>query len=69
VKSAWESGQVLDDVENPVRPRQRMLIVRINGYVCVAPYVTDGKTVFLKTLYQSRKYNEVYGGTDGKAER
>jgi len=68
VKAAWENGQVLEDAENPVRPGQRILVVRIKGYVCVAPYVTDGQNMFLKTLYQSRKYSEKFGEPDGKTE-
>ncbi len=62
VVSAIENGRVLDDVDHPDanRAHQRILIVEIGGYACGVPYVSDGKTTFLKTIYRSRDFQQVY---------
>ena len=44
-------------------PNQYLLIVEIDGYACVVPYVIDGKSCFLKTIYRSRKYQKKYLGS------
>jgi hypothetical protein len=65
VEGAIEDGRVLDDIPHPNSlkfPNQRMLIVRIGDQVCIVPYVTDGKTRFLKTIYPSRKAKRIYSG-------
>jgi hypothetical protein len=65
VESAIEAGNLLDDIPHPDPnrfPGQRMLIVRIGDQVCVVPYVVDGATRFLKTIYPSRKAKRAYGG-------
>ena len=65
VEAAIEDGHLLDDIPhpNPIKfPRQRMLIVRIGDLVCVVPYVQDGATCFLKTIYPSRKAKRGYKG-------
>jgi hypothetical protein len=41
--------------------RQRILVVEIDGYACAVPYVIDGKTMFLKTIYRSRELQKFYG--------
>ena len=41
---------------SPNRPWQRLMLFERRGYIWVVPYVEEGETVFLKTLYQSRKY-------------
>ena len=41
-----------------------MLIVSIGRQVCVVPYVCDGSSRFLKTIYPSRKAKRTYEGTD-----
>lgn len=51
-----EQQGVLDDIENPSAnfPHQRALIVAIDGYAVVIPYVLDGGTMFRKTAFNSR---------------
>lgn len=34
---------------------QRLLVVNIDGYAFVVPFIEDEKTVFLKTVFPSRK--------------
>lgn len=62
---AVAESRVLADVahENAVRYlNQRMLVVEIDGYAWVTPYVTDGERPFFKTLFPSRKLNRRYLG-------
>ena len=39
---------------------QRVLVVLIDGYACAVPYVVDGETRFLKTIYRSRALQRKY---------
>ncbi len=57
-----EQYGVLDDIENPSAnfQHQRALVVAINDYAVVVPYVTDGETKFLKTAFPSRKATKLY---------
>ena len=57
---AIEEGRVLDDLPNPVRAGQRILVLEIDDYAYVVPYVTDGDTIFLKTMFPSRKHTAQY---------
>jgi hypothetical protein len=62
VISAIETGRVLDDLEHhhENRNQQRLLIVDIDGYACVVPYVRDERQMFLKTIYHSRAMQKRY---------
>ena len=57
---AIEEGRILDDLPNPVRAGQRILVLEIDDYAYVVPYVTEGETVFLKTMFPSRKHTAKY---------
>ena len=39
---------------------QEALIVEIDGYNCVVPFIEKGEVVFLKTIYKNRKINRKY---------
>ena len=43
-------------------PHQRILVVRIDDYVHIAPYVGDEHRLFLKTIYRSRAYQRRFSG-------
>lgn len=63
VVAAIESVELLDVLEhpNPERyPGQRILVVRIAGYVHLVPYVETDQHLFLKTIIPSRKANQRY---------
>ncbi len=63
IVSAIESGGLLDDIEhlNDSRyPHQRQYIVLFNNYVYCVPYLVDGDTIFLKTIFPSRKLTRKY---------
>jgi len=43
-------------------PNQRLLLVEIDEYIYVVPYVKDlqRKEIYLKTVYPSRKFTKIY---------
>jgi len=58
VEVALSTGGFIDDQPHPNQeryPNQRLLMVLINDYPCVVPYVRDNHKLFLKTIYPSRK--------------
>lgn len=58
-----ENGQLLDILEHNNQskyPNQRLLIVEINKYAFVVPFVEDDERYFLKTIYPSRKATADY---------
>jgi hypothetical protein len=62
---ALEEGRLLDERAHPNverHARQRQLVIEIDGYAWVVPFVTDGETAFLKTFYPSRKATHEYLG-------
>ncbi len=58
IVEAVSSGNLLADVRHPKRRNQKMLIVNINNYVYVVPYISS--TGFLKTFWPSRKAKKEY---------
>ncbi len=62
-----QSGGLLDDVSHPNKekyPHQRILIVAVDEYAYLVPYVEDEEGIFLKTVVPSRKATKQYlGGT------
>ena len=63
VVCAIEDGDILDVVEHhdPSRyPGQRILIVRLDEYAYLVPYVADRQGYFLKTIIPSRKATREY---------
>lgn len=59
-----DSGNLLDIVTHHNKekyPAQNIYIVDINGYVYLVPFVKkDKRTVFLKTIFPSRKFTKTY---------
>ena len=58
-----QQGNVLDDVIHPDRekyPNQRLLVVKINEYSYLVPYVETDTEIFLKTIIPSRKATKKY---------
>lgn len=55
---AIESGGLLDIVDHPNKakyPKQRVLVVAIESYACLVPFVEEHDHYFLKTVIPSRK--------------
>ena len=58
-----ENDDLLDVREHPNKekyPNQKMLILKMNDYVYVVPFVQDQDTLFLKTIIPSRKETKRY---------
>ncbi len=70
VINAIESGKVLGNLRhfNNSYKNQYVLLVDVNGYIYVVPYVKDTKKkeIFLKTIYPSRKLTKLYRSTNEK---
>jgi hypothetical protein len=60
-----EKGVILDDYQHPNQktyPGQRIMVIGINNYAYLVPYVEDDEEIFLKTIIPSRKATEMYFG-------
>lgn len=60
---AVESGGLLDILAhpNPTRyPRQRVLVVELDGYAYLVPFVEEQEHFFLKTIIPSRTATKLY---------
>jgi uncharacterized DUF497 family protein len=60
-----EKGDVLEILEHPNQEKysgQRIMVVNIEGYVYLVPFVEDDREVFLKTIIPSRKATRDYLG-------
>lgn len=56
------AGSQLDIIPHPKHLHQKILIVRLHGYVHAVPYVEDEDGMFLKTIYPNRDLQKIYGG-------
>ena len=60
---ALQSEGLLDDLKHPDTekyPHQRMLVVKIENYAWLVPYVESDNDLFLKTVIPSRKATKRY---------
>ena len=60
-----ERGDVLDVVQHTNKkryPNQQIIVVEINNYAYLVPFVEDDKGRFLKTIIPSRKATRDYLG-------
>ena len=60
-----EKGSVLHDYEHPNQKRysgQRIMVIGVDNYAYLVPYVEDEEEIFLKTIIPSRKATEIYFG-------
>ena len=58
-----DRGDVIEIVTHPNKkkyPNQKMLIVKVNDYAYLVPFVQTEKEVFLKTIIPSRKATHEY---------
>jgi uncharacterized DUF497 family protein len=65
-----ENGDLMDVYEHPNQeryPGQQILVVRIEGYAYLVPFVKSGEGRFLKTAVPSRQATRKYlGASDEK---
>jgi len=58
-----QNGNVLDVIRHPNReryPRQNVIVLNVDGYVWLVPYVKEKGVRFLKTIIPSRKATKEY---------
>jgi uncharacterized DUF497 family protein len=58
-----EKGDILDDYEHPNQQQyagQRIMVVGIDEYAYLVPYIETDEEVFLKTIIPSRKATKRY---------
>lgn len=58
-----QQGNLLDDLRHPNQqkyPEQRLLVVQVDAYVYLVPYVENADDIFLKTIIPSRKATKQY---------
>jgi hypothetical protein len=68
IESIAEKGILLnfDHPNHQKYPNQKVLVVDLDGYAYCVPYVIDGTTWFLKTIYPSGRFKYlVEGGANG----
>ena len=60
---AIEAGNILDIFDHPNKERygkQILIIVNIDDYAYVVPTICNKEEYFLKTIFPSRKYTDIY---------
>lgn len=62
IQTAIEQGKFIDIIPHPKveYTHQQLLVIDIEGYVVLVPYVEDEKKIFLKTAFKSRKATKEY---------
>ena len=58
-----ENGGIVDIILNPQQekyPNQTIYVIDIGDYLCAVPFDENETTVFLRTIYKSRKINRHY---------
>ena len=62
---AIQGDKILDFIESPTHENQSCLVVDFNGYAYIVPFVQKNEsTIFLKTIYPSRKHTKFYNLKD-----
>ncbi len=68
IVTALDSGRLIETIDHPnlaKYPHQKMYVVEINNYISLVPFVRKDKyTVFLKTIFLSRKAKKYYRKTE-----
>lgn len=63
VQNSFQEGKIIDIIENPNNrsyPNQKMFVFVKEDYIYLVPFVEDEKTIFLKTIFPSRKMTKKY---------
>ena len=63
VEKLIKQGEVIWDKKHPNQikyPGQRRLLLKLNNYTYIIPYVEDEHKIFLKTIIPSRKEHKKY---------
>jgi len=63
VEKRISSDEIVDVIKHPNEdkyPGQEMILIEVNNYICVIPFIVNEGKMFLKTLFLSRKYTKKY---------
>lgn len=63
IENAINDDRVLDVLPHPNKekyPHQKILVVKIQGYIHYVPFVEERRKYFLKSIIPSRKLNDKY---------
>ena len=63
ILDAIESGKIVEIIKHPNSdkyPNQNILLIEIENYIYMVPYVYNENEVFLKTVIPSRKMTKKY---------
>ncbi|MBI4089303.1 MAG: BrnT family toxin [Candidatus Levybacteria bacterium] len=63
IKVAVDEDIILNDYDHPNQkryPGQKIMVVKVNNYAYLVPYVKEGERIFLKTIIPSRKATKKY---------
>ena len=62
IYAAIESGHLLEIIphSNPQYAHQNVMVVDIDDYIVLVPFVEDAAHIFLKTAFPSRKATKAY---------
>ena len=56
-----KKGKIVEIKKHPKRSNQRIMLIEYKKYIWIVPYVKDEEgNLFLKTLFQSRKYTKLF---------
>lgn len=67
-----EVGAKIIETDHPNKekyPHQKILIIDVDGYAYLVPFVIDGNEYFLKTIIPSRKATRKYFGGENDQKR
>ena len=53
-------GKLIDIKDHHIRANQQLMLIDFKGYIWLVPFVEKEDSIFLKTLYPSRKYTKLY---------
>ena len=65
VVAALDEGKLLFNRQHPNRdryPDQRQMVIEIDGYAWVVPYIETNEGIFLKTMFPSRRATHEFMG-------
>lgn len=57
IQTAIQQGKLIDIIPDPKDDykHQQLLVIDVEGYIVLVPFVEDETKVFLKTAFKSRK--------------
>lgn len=60
VLDCFDNGNFFGVIKNPSKnfPNQEALLVKIDDYPCLVPFVESGSEIFLKTIIPDRRYKK-----------